>query len=474
MLINLAWKNLWRKKSRTFVLIAAITVGLSGGIFSISITEGLLKQRNIEEINQNYSHIQIHSIGFDKNQRLKDTIEDFAKVDNILKSIPEIKNYTSRLKFMSIISTAHDTRAALIYGIDPIIENKVTVIHKCLIDSTHSFIEAEDNSIVMSSLMAQNLGLVNYEVDSSLIQMLTKRKVDKRLISQVSKLLGSQFNNRKIFRDSLKNILDADLFENYDDFVMNNCMNYKLGRKIIIRFTDIHGDIVEEAFKLTGVYKTNNAMFDNMNIFVHKNYLARLLGVSSCSSSEIAIILNDIEFVDKIESEISQQLPQQSVKSFKKLDPMMLVKGYYLNIYYFVLLGFILFALSFGIINTVLMSVVERTKELGMLMAIGMNKKRIFGLIVFESTFVTLIGGVLGMLIGGIIAIFFNKNGIDFGYFAESMRTFSMPSVIYPILEPKLFVAATILVIITGIASSLYPAFRALKLKPSEAIRTDA
>jgi len=133
----------------------------------------------------------------------------------------------------------------------------------------------------------------------------------------------------------------------------------------------------------------------------------------------------------------------------------------------------ILAALSFGIVNTMLMVVLERTKELGMLTAIGMNRKRVFTMIMSESVFLSLTGGVAGMIISKIILEVTYKNGINFASAAEGFEAMGFSAHIYPTISNTFFITVTILIIITGILSSIYPALKALKLDPAEALRTE-
>jgi ABC-type antimicrobial peptide transport system permease subunit len=141
--------------------------------------------------------------------------------------------------------------------------------------------------------------------------------------------------------------------------------------------------------------------------------------------------------------------------------------------YMYIFILIILLGLCFGIINTMLMAVLERTKEIGMLMAIGMNKRRIFSMIILESVMLTVTGGIFGIGLGTLITKFFETTPINLSMFSQGLESFGYAAVVYTSLKPKMIVIISILVIITGILSAIYPARKALKLNPAEATRTD-
>lgn len=119
------------------------------------------------------------------------------------------------------------------------------------------------------------------------------------------------------------------------------------------------------------------------------------------------------------------------------------------------------------------MAVLERIKELGMLMAIGMNKIRVFGMIMLETVYLTLTGAVVGMLIGQGLIKFFGERGIDLAMYAEGFEAIGYGAVIYPEITLRFYFGVTMLVVATGILSSVYPAIKALRLNPVEATRIE-
>jgi len=129
-----------------------------------------------------------------------------------------------------------------------------------------------------------------------------------------------------------------------------------------------------------------------------------------------------------------------------------------------VVVAVILFALGFGIVNTVLMSVLERRSELYMLMAIGMNRTRVMQMIIAESTILTMLGGFLGMLIALAIVWITRKTGIDVSATFGSFQQLGITTIIHPVITVSQFIVIAIMVVITGILSAIMPARMAVKL----------
>ena len=128
-------------------------------------------------------------------------------------------------------------------------------------------------------------------------------------------------------------------------------------------------------------------------------------------------------------------------------------------------------ALIFGIINTMLMAVLERNKELGMLMAVGLNKGKVFTMIMLETLLLGCVGAPLGMFLGWLTINYFSNNGLDLSSFASGLEQMGMSTMIYPVADTSLYLQMTAAVAITALLAAIYPSLKAIKLRPVEAMR---
>jgi ABC-type lipoprotein release transport system permease subunit len=248
-------------------------------------------------------------------------------------------------------------------------------------------------------------------------------------------------------------------------------LKVRLRSKVVLTFQTVEGEIISGAFRVNGLFDTNNEMYDNAVAFVHINALNRLLGKQDIGH-EALIYLDNIEHLDTAMTRLKSMFPDLLVQSYKEISPEMELFEEQIGMAGRVYMVIFMLALIFGIINTMLMAVLERVRELGMLMAVGMNKLKVFFMIVFETIMLGFVGAPVGILFGWLMTIYFNKTGINLVMFAEEgMQQFGMSSFIYPEVATQEYFVLAFAVFITALLASLYPAYKAIRLKPVEAIR---
>jgi len=250
-------------------------------------------------------------------------------------------------------------------------------------------------------------------------------------------------------------------------------LKVRLHSKLVVTLQDSQGHLTSEAFRVCGIFSVGNGMFEEMNVFVLKSDLARFVQLDESISHEIVIHLKDHRQLTQNTETLSGEHKDLLVQSWKQMAPELGLLNEYGNVYIYFFIVIILLSLGFGIVNTMLMAVMERVKEIGMLMAIGMSKFRVFRMLMLETVLLTLTGGFLGILLGLLVTFATMKHGIDLSFYAKGLEDLGYSSLVFPVIEFKMVVMIVLLVLITGIVASVYPARKALKYKPAEAIRID-
>ena len=243
--------------------------------------------------------------------------------------------------------------------------------------------------------------------------------------------------------------------------------------RLVLTFQNFDGELVSASFRVAGIFQTANTMLDEMNVYVLKSDLSAYVG-QEMVINEIAIVANDLDQLTDIAGNYRESFPELTIRTWAELSPEL---GYIQELgqtMLLVTLVIIMFALAFGLVNTMLMSVYERIHELGMLMAVGMNRRRVFGMIMFETAFLTFLGAFGGMVLGIISNLVTGRTGIDLAVVGgDSLNDFGYPSLVYPSLGPHFYVMITGLVIIMVFFTAIFPAVKALRLKPAEAVRKE-
>jgi ABC-type lipoprotein release transport system permease subunit len=168
---------------------------------------------------------------------------------------------------------------------------------------------------------------------------------------------------------------------------------------------------------------------------------------------------------------LKAKYPQLEIKTWTEISPEMNLLVSASDQTMLIYMCIIMLALAFGIINTMLMAVLERTREIGMLMALGMNRIKVFTMILLETIFLVLAGTPVGVILGISTIAYTHQSGINLKQFSEAYSSLGYSTLIYPTFNARQFFLMLAMVIATAIIASLVPARRALKLKPAEAIR---
>ena len=247
-------------------------------------------------------------------------------------------------------------------------------------------------------------------------------------------------------------------------------LKVKLKSKVVITFEDSQSNIITGAFRIIGLYKTYNTPYDEMNIFVSIEDINTLLE-SKDGINEIAVLLHDNKSMDIVKNELKNEYSDLQIENWTEISPELNLILTTVQQYMDILMAIIMLALAFGVINIMLMTVLERKNELGMLMAIGMSKSRVFVMILFETIILVFTGCPPGSLLSYLTISYFGDKGINLSVFSDAYSSFGFSSMAYPKLEFEYYIRIALFVMTMAIISSVFPARKALKLRPAETIR---
>ena len=246
-------------------------------------------------------------------------------------------------------------------------------------------------------------------------------------------------------------------------------LSIKMRSRIVLNFQDVEGNLTAGAFRVAGIFDSPNAGFDESNVFVAKEDLNRLLGAEN-AIHEIAIIVDDFKQADAYRDQL-QQTDGVEVQSWGDISPALRYTDSMLDFVLYIFMIIIIIALSFGIVNTMLMAVMERTQELGMLMAVGVNRLRIFFMIMTETLFLTLAGVPVGLFLSWATVEWAGSVGINLSAFSQGLEMYGIKTIIYPELTPAYYGNIALLIFFATVVAAIYPSVKALRLNPVQAIR---
>ena len=474
MIWSIAWKNVWRNKKRSLVVIVAVTLGIIAGVLLVGIMQGWVNQRLNDAIYNEVSHMQIHNNEYIKNEEIGLTVLNPDKITQSLDTLAELAAWTKRTRIIAMVNTPWANTGVMIYGIVPEKEKKVTEIYKKIVPKGGKYLDSTSSGeILISDKTAEILKLKQYIISDSVIEKLRIEKFPVTVLTKLGKLKDVRFRSPKDFKEALAKEFSKKELDRYGLQITKEALDYRIRNKVQVAISDRQGTPIQGITRVCGIFKTTNTGFDQFSVFVNATELANLYGGDEILTHEIAILLKDIDDAGIVKEKLRLISGENTVRTWKELALDAAMMNDFMIIYYFMFIGIIMLALAFGIINTMLMAILERTKELGMLMAIGMNRSRIFRMIMLETIFLTMVGAVVGMVSGWAIIQTLGKTGIHFSAWGEGFEAIGFAAIVYPEVNFEFFIFITIMVISTAILSSILPARKALKLNPVEALRTD-
>lgn len=241
-----------------------------------------------------------------------------------------------------------------------------------------------------------------------------------------------------------------------------------VGRRLVIMSQGVDDRNREAGYRIAGTYDADSNALEKVFVFTGKDTVSRLLDTAAVT--EISVRLEDGDDMPEALADLAGAFEQQDVKTWLDLEPqvasMVQIADFGLYIMYFVIMS----ALVFGLVNALATAVMERERELGMLRALGMRPRSVVAQVVVESTLVMTAGVLVGLALS-VAAYAPFADGIDLSAFSETMQVMGVRNVFTPRLEVADMAIVFVLSLVLGVLASLYPARRAVKVTPLDAMR---
>ena len=402
-LIKISWRNVWRNKLRSIVVIVSVVFGILGGIIMIAMSYGLNEERMNNAVETYLSHIQIHNESFSEDYNIKHTIDNLEAIENAINNDSRVVSYSKRIILNGMMSNSNGSYGIQVKGVDPAEEIKVTNTYEKLIEGEY-FKSKRDNTILVGKKLADRL-------------------------------------------------------------------NLKIKSKVVITFQDANYDLTSLLYRVEGIFRSGNSRYDEANVFVKNISISNNLSGFS-GYHEIPILLTDINLRNEVKSDLIPYSSDNIIEAWDDISKDLAYANEMLAAVLYIFMMIILSGLSFGIINTMLMAILERKKEIGMLMSIGMSRYKIFLMICFETIFLSVVALPFGLIFSYLIVEYYAVVGIDLSIVEARLENFGVGTRLYFKVPDEQYFIVSFMVFIIAVISSIFPSMRALKINPVEATKT--
>jgi ABC-type lipoprotein release transport system permease subunit len=243
-----------------------------------------------------------------------------------------------------------------------------------------------------------------------------------------------------------------------------------VGKKLVLSVQDLAGELTGRAFRVGGIVDMASNELNSGVVFVAIDQAQTLFGLGD-AITEIVVVANSDDALTPLKRDLVAQLGADAeVQTWAEVQPLLEYMVQVADQNAYVMYGAVFVAMGFGIANVLFMCVYERAREIGVMMAMGMRRRRVVALVVAESCFLTLIGLALGIA-AAVAAVWGFRDGIDFSAFAAGLQMLGAGSRVAPLLRASDLVVPIAVGSVAALLASAWPAWRAASARPADSLR---
>lgn len=481
-LLSLAWRNLGRNLRRSMITGAALAFGMALCIATFGLTDGLNVQMIHSLTRFDLGHLQVHNEKYVQDPQSMERIAKPARVLRLLDGLPGVRA-APRLYGFGLVSGEGKSSGVQLVGIDPARERHVTEFQNRMLKG--SYLKNEPTPWPE----ARRLTAAESKRDAELTREATHRaELELDSLAPLGRQPGEADDTpRAASRTKDPSAPTADeraLLKAQEPMPerpplimlgrdLARVLHVDVGERLFVSVATVDGAMNSIFVKVGGIYRTGTTLHDRHRAMLHIADLRRLLHAGE-QAHEVSISLDDPERAPELQATLAPKLdPGLEVRTWREIRPDV-ARMVELNDMSSAIMTFIIFFVAtLGVVNTMLMAVFERTREIGMLKAIGMAERRIVLLILTESLLLVLVSSLVGVLGGLAIDGYFVVEGLDLRHLTAgfSMGGLGIDPVVRGAITQKGIVTPIILLGVTCLIASIYPALRAARLQPAVGMR---
>ncbi|HIJ79652.1 MAG: ABC transporter permease [Desulfobulbaceae bacterium] len=246
-------------------------------------------------------------------------------------------------------------------------------------------------------------------------------------------------------------------------------LKISLGHKLVLSAQATDNEVSAIALKVRGIIKTNNLAIDDGAVFIDQAKAAEFLGIGA-GVTQVCVILHSEEEMVPLQQALRQKFTDLEVFRWDELYPALMQSRVMMEGFSYVTYLLVFAVAALGIFGVILVSILERIREFGIMLAIGTEFALIRKIVLFESFIIGFLGYLSGSLLGGLTLNYFRVHGLDLTAFSEGLDAFGLDAIMYSIIKPDYFVTAFLAVLLATILSVIFPLRVLKKARPIEAI----
>jgi putative ABC transport system permease protein len=244
-------------------------------------------------------------------------------------------------------------------------------------------------------------------------------------------------------------------------------LKLRLGSKLVFSTQDAKGEINSIALRVRGIIQTTNIKLDNFAIYIQRDKVSKFLALETTTATQVSIKSADTN----LQKGLQTRYPDLEVKSFFQLQPMMQMMQDMMVIFNSITFFIVMLVVFIGILGVMYVSILDRVREFGIMLGIGMAYKYIRLQIILESLIIGCVGFILGSILGVLFLYYLMIYGLDLSAFADAMQSFGYDTILYATIKLSYFTNTFLAIMMASVLSVFLPLRKIKKLNPVEVIK---